>query len=208
MNISINDIIEGEHSSATIQPLATTSPSPIKLVFPSMTDMALQRMRKLSMLIDTCIIQYRPQCPHNASGTMRVIIHDNRVTASDSKQAEFVFPVSCSVNLKYYGNSYASMKEKECPWTATYQLEHSNIRATTHFCKIKAYLKLTTTKIIGEIPFRPPDITVLTERFTTDDVDIWHCDYASKTHPLLSTIVTGSYLIFFINQNNIVLIKK
>lgn len=181
MDISVSDDIAGEHKSKTIQGVAGSKVNDIKLIFPTLYEKALNKARRLSLMIDTCVIRYVPQCPYNSSGRVRIKIYDTRTGGVDSKQAEFVFPVTCPVHLTYYGSSYASMKDKNCPWSATYELEESNINSNVHYCKLKAFLKLSTKSNPEEIPFRPPMIDIKSDRFSVDDVDVWHCAPKPRT---------------------------
>ncbi|KAI8525404.1 hypothetical protein RHMOL_Rhmol13G0228000 [Rhododendron molle] len=159
MDIEINPEIEGSFQSRTVEAQASSQLQPIQLVFPTRTDQVLGSIvqrRRLSMVVDHCIIEYKPQCPINSTGRVRVFVYDTRLQGADQQQAQYVFPVSCPIELNYYGTSYASLNDETCPWICKYRLEQSNIRHNVRYCNIKAYVKLCTTKNPEEIEFRPP----------------------------------------------------
>lgn len=129
----------------------------------------------------------------NSTGTVRVFINDTRLSPSGQRQAEFCFPVSCQVTPHYFGNSYTSANEKRCPWVCKYQLENSNINSDVMFCKIKAYLKLSTEKHPDQLPFRAPSVTVHSKQFSLEHVDFWHVNHA-EIQPTLCRSVSSIQL--------------
>ncbi|KAF7140351.1 hypothetical protein RHSIM_Rhsim06G0168500 [Rhododendron simsii] len=193
MEIEINPEVEGSFQSRTVEAQASTQLQPIQLVFPTKTDQAwtsLVHGRRVSMIVDRCIIDYRPQCPINSTGRVRVYIYDTRLDGPDQEQAQFVFPVTCPVELHYFGTSYASLNDSICPWIAKYRLESSNIRRDVRYCKIKAYVKLCTAKNPEEIEFRPPTFKIKSKLFNEDDIDCSHVGRAPKQPQLCRTMST------------------
>jgi hypothetical protein len=188
MDVPIDSNVEGSFQSTTIEAQASTQLQPIKLIFPSFTDRAFQKIQRLSMMVDRCLITYHAQCPINSTGRVRVFIYDTRLDAADQEQAQFVFPVGCNIDLYYFGNSYASLSEETCPWIAKYRLEDSNIRYGIRYCKMKAYVKLTTCKRGEELPFRPPHFKIRSTMYTEEDVDCSHVAYAPRQPQLCRTL--------------------
>ncbi|KAG5557309.1 hypothetical protein RHGRI_007532 [Rhododendron griersonianum] len=190
MEIEINPEVEGSFQSRTVEAQASTQLQPIQLTFPSRKDQALSSIihrRRLSMIVDRCIIDYRPQCPINSIGRVRVYVYDTRLDGPDQEQAQYVFPVNCPIELYYYGTSYASLQDDVCPWIAKYKLEESNIRKDVRYCKIKAYVKLCTSKNPEEIEFRPPSFKIKSNKFNEEDVDCSHVARAPKQPKLCRT---------------------
>ncbi|KAI8543036.1 hypothetical protein RHMOL_Rhmol08G0187700 [Rhododendron molle] len=142
------------------------------------------------MIVDRWIFDYRPQCPINSTGRVRVYVYDTRLDVPDQEQVQYVFPVACPIELTYYGTSYASLNDEACPWIAKYRLEESNIRKDVRYCKIKAYVKLCTSKNLDEIEFRPPSFKIKSKLFTEDDVDCSHVARAPKQPQLCRTTST------------------
>ncbi|KAI8535000.1 hypothetical protein RHMOL_Rhmol10G0141000 [Rhododendron molle] len=142
------------------------------------------------MVVDRCLITYHPQCPINSTGRVRVYVYDNRLNGTDQIKAQWVFPVACPIDLQYYGSSYASLNDEVCPWIAKYKLEGSNIRKGVRYCKMKAYVKLCTSKRPEEIPFRPPEFIIKSKLFIDNDVDVWHVPHAPKEPKLCRTMST------------------
>ncbi|KAG5537997.1 hypothetical protein RHGRI_025180 [Rhododendron griersonianum] len=147
---------------------------------------AAKKQQILSMVVDRCIIAYYPQVPINSTGRVRVYIYNTRLDSTDQEQAQFVFPVGCGIDLYYYGSSYASQNDQVCPWIAKYRLEGSNIRKGVN-CKMKAHIKLCTSKHPDEIPFRPPKFKIRSKMFTDNDVDCTHVGYAERQPQLCRT---------------------
>ncbi|KAG5549400.1 hypothetical protein RHGRI_014669 [Rhododendron griersonianum] len=139
------------------------------------------------MIVDRCIIDYRPQCPINSTGRVRVYVYDTRLDGPDQEQAQYVFPVACPIELYYYGTSYASLQDDVCPWVAKYRLEEANIRKDVRYCKIKAYVKLCTSKSPDKIEFRPPSFKIKSKLFNKEDVDCSHVARATKQPQLCRT---------------------
>ncbi|KAG5566680.1 hypothetical protein RHGRI_002287 [Rhododendron griersonianum] len=197
MEIEIDPEVEGSFQSRTVEAQASTQLQPIHLTFPSKTDQAwtsILHRRRLSMIVDRCIIDYHPQCPINSTGRVRVYIYDTRLDGPDQEQAQYVFPVNCPIEPYYYGTSYASLQDDVCPWIAKYKLEETNIRKDVRYCKIKAYVKLCTSKNPEEIEFRPPSFKIKSKKFNDEDVDCSHVAYAPKQPKLCrtrSSIITG-----------------
>lgn len=190
---SKDDFLQGDHKSKTTEITASSSQRIIDLSFPTFATQLSNKLRRLSVKIDHCEIKYMPQIPMNSTGTVRVFIDDTRLSPSDQRQAEFCFPVTCQVTLHYYGNSYTSANEKRCPWLCKYQLENSNINSDVIFCKIKAYLKLSTEKHPEQLPFRPPSVTVHSKQFDLKHVDFWHVNHA-EVQPTLCRSVSSIQL--------------
>lgn len=189
MDITINSEVEGSFQSR-VEAQASSDLQPIKLIFPSIRERATQFCNNwsTSMVVDTCLISYHPQCPINSTGRVRVFVYDTRLDATDQEQAQFVFPVNCGIDLYYYGTSFASMNEETCPWIAKYRLEGSNIRKGVRYCKLKAYVKLCTSKRPEELPFRPPKFRIRSKLF--NDVDCTHVGHAEKQPQLCRTMST------------------
>ncbi|KAF7141082.1 hypothetical protein RHSIM_Rhsim06G0068600 [Rhododendron simsii] len=193
MEIEITSDVEGSFQSSTVEAQASTTLQPIQLIFPSLKDRTLQRIRKLSMVVDRCLITYHPQCPINSTGRVRVFIYDNRLDALDQEQAQYVFPVGCGIDLYYHGNSYASLNDETCPWVAKYRLEGSNIRIGVGYCKMKA---LCTSKQPEKLPFRPPEFKIRSSLYNENDVDCSHVAHATRQPQLcrtMSTIESGGH---------------
>ncbi|KAI8534999.1 hypothetical protein RHMOL_Rhmol10G0141000 [Rhododendron molle] len=190
MDIEIGSQIEGSFQSSTVEAQASSELQPIKLIFPSILDKGVQFGRRLSMVVDRCLITYHPQCPINSTGRVRVYVYDNRLNGTDQIKAQWVFPVACPIDLQYYGSSYASLNDEVCPWIAKYKLEGSNIRKGVRYCKMKAYVKLCTSKRPEEIPFRPPEFIIKSKLFIDNDVDVWHVPHAPKEPKLCRTMST------------------
>ncbi|KAE9461742.1 hypothetical protein C3L33_06355, partial [Rhododendron williamsianum] len=188
MDIEINSEIEGSFQSKTVEAQASTELQPIKLIFPSFGEKAIQKCRPgVSMVVDRCIISYHPQCPINSTGRVQVFVYDKRLDSQDQEQAQWVFPVNCPIDLYYYGSSFASMNDEMCPWIAMYRLEGSNIKHGVRYCKLKAHVKLCTSKRPEELPFKPPEFRIRSTRFNNDDVDCSHVGYAEKQPQLCRT---------------------
>lgn len=192
MDIEVNSEVEGSFQSRTVEAQASTDLQPIKLIFPSIRERATQLCHSWSLLmvVDRCLIRYHPQCPINSTGRVRVFVYDTRLDATDQEQAQYVFPVNCPIDLYYYGSSYASMNDEMCPWIAKYRLEGSNIRKGIRYCKMKAYVKLCTSKRPEELPFRPPEFKIQSTLFNDNDVDCTHVGHAERQPQLCRTMST------------------
>mgnify|MGYP004709660793 FL=1 len=180
MEIPTDQSIAGYYKSDIMEARASSDAQTIRISFPAFSSTIIQRVCRLSMLIDHCEIRYTPLIPINSTGKVRVLIFDTRVEGEDQLQAEYVFPVTCPIILHYYGTSYSSLNDDKCPWVAKYKLEDSNIKSGVNFCKIKAHMKLATAKVPDKVQFRSPRVHILSDLFTEEDVDMWHCNYAPK----------------------------
>lgn len=122
-------------------------------------------------------------------GTVRVNIYGRHLDGNDSLQAYFVFPVDCQCELIHYGNGYCSVHEKNVPWVVKYRFEDSNIKRGITYCKMKRYLKYSTSEMPEDSVFRPPVIQVLSKKYSSENVDVWH--YApTKVVPVLTCSVS------------------
>ncbi|QIE08114.1 movement protein [Camellia oleifera geminivirus] len=173
---SLHENEEGDLETEIIDATSNLPMSNISITNPKIGDALWQKMTFKSMKIDKCKISYRPQCPFNSAGRVEVEIRDTRLRADDQLQARFTFPVTCPVDITYFGNAYAAADKNGCPWTASYRLLQTNINDGVKYCKIKATLAFQTSSFPDEITYRPPLITVLSKVFDNTHVDIWHVD--------------------------------
>ena len=66
-----------------------------------------------------------------------------------------------------------------------YRLENSNIKRGVTYCKMKGYLKYSTSDMPEDSQMRAPSIVVLSKKYTNDNVDVWHCP-PTKAIPILT----------------------
>lgn len=171
--------------TGVVEGVSTSDFSCIELALPNLFSQLRLRMGKNSIKVDKILIKYSPLCAPNANGLVRVNVYDRRLDGNDSLQAYFVFPVDCQCELIYYGNGYCSLNEKQVPWVIKYRIENSNIKRGVTYCKMKGYLKYSTSEMPDEQTMRPPSIVVLSKKYTRENVDVWHCA-PSKVVPILS----------------------
>lgn len=188
MDIEVASEIEGSYASSTIEATASSSLQPIQLVFPTFGNGVVQKCLRRAMVVDRCDIVYNPTCPINATGRVRVYVYDTRLQADDQVQAQYVFLVTCPITLKYYGTSHASLNDKTCPWLAKYKLEESNINTGVRYCRMKAFVKLCTSKNPEELAYRAPEFVIRSKQFNAIDVDCWHVAPAPKQPQLCRTM--------------------
>ncbi|THG23502.1 hypothetical protein TEA_026351 [Camellia sinensis var. sinensis] len=60
----------------------------------------------------------------------------------------------------------------------------SQLRGVT-YCKMKGYLKYSTSDMPEDSQMRAPSIVVLSKKYTNDNVDVWHCP-PTKAIPILT----------------------
>jgi hypothetical protein len=168
---------------------AIPSYRPVPIRFPSLIMTITQKLSRYSAKIDRCVIEYMPQIPINSTGTVRIVVLDNRLYGEDQIQAEYAIPVTCKCEIIYHGNSFTSMNETHCPWTVRYKLQDSNINPSTFFAKIVAHLKLTTEKRPEDVPYKPSGVNILTPRFGIEDIDVWDVG-PKKIEPVMCRSLT------------------
>nr|AAY16456.1 BC1 [Pepper golden mosaic virus] len=156
----------------------------IVLQFPSTASQITARLSRSCMKIDHCVIEYRQQVPINASGSVIVEIHDQRMTDNESLQASWTFPIRCNIDLHYFSSSFFSLKDP-IPWRLYYRVSDTNVHQRTHFAKFKGKLKLSTAKHSVDIPFRAPTVKILSKQFSHNDVDFSHVDYGQWERKVL-----------------------
>nr|CRI68457.1 Movement protein [Pepper golden mosaic virus] len=156
----------------------------IVLQFPSTASQLTARLSRSCMKIDHCVIEYRQQVPINASGSVIVEIHDQRMTDNESLQASWTFPIRCNIDLHYFSSSFFSVKDP-IPWRLYYRVSDTNVHQRTHFAKFKGKLKLSTAKHSVDIPFRAPTVKILSKQFSHNDVDFSHVDYGQWERKVL-----------------------
>nr|CRI68451.1 Movement protein [Pepper golden mosaic virus]CRI68453.1 Movement protein [Pepper golden mosaic virus]CRI68455.1 Movement protein [Pepper golden mosaic virus] len=156
----------------------------IVLQFPSTASQLTARLSRSCMKIDHCVIEYRQQVPINASGSVIVEIHDQRMTDNESLQASWTFPIRCNIDLHYFSSSFFSLKDP-IPWRLYYRVSDTNVHQRTHFAKFKGKLKLSTAKHSVDIPFRAPTVKILSKQFSHNDVDFSHVDYGQWERKVL-----------------------
>nr|CRI68415.1 Movement protein [Pepper golden mosaic virus] len=156
----------------------------IVLQFPSTASQITARLSRSCMKIDHCVIEYRQQFLVNASGSVIVEIHDQRMTDNESLQASWTFPIRCNIDLHYFSSSFFSQKDP-IPWRLYYRVSDTNVHQRTHFAKFKGKLKLSTAKHSVDIPFRAPTIKILSKQFSHNDVDFSHVDYGQWERKVL-----------------------
>nr|CRI68365.1 Movement protein [Pepper golden mosaic virus] len=156
----------------------------IVLQFPSTASQLTARLSRSCMKIDHCVIEYRQQVPINASGSVIVEIHDQRMTDNESLQASWTFPIRCNIDLHYFSSSFFSLKDP-IPWRLYYRVSDTNVHQRTHFAKFKGKLKLSTAKHSVDIPFRAPTVKILSKQFSHNDVDFSHVDYGQVKRKVL-----------------------
>ncbi|AVY03270.1 movement protein [Passion fruit chlorotic mottle virus] len=161
------------HSSKRVEYPLTNEKTMIKLEFPSMGDISWSRLKGHCLKIDHCQISYTPQVPANASGNVCFEIHDMRMEADKTLQAEYTVPIRCAVELNFFSTSFFSMKD-DVPWEVFYSVENSDVRSGTRFCKMKARVKLSSAKHSTHINFRSPTIKIISRGFSERDVDFHH----------------------------------
>ena len=66
-----------------------------------------------------------------------------------------------------------------------YRLENSNIKRGVTYCKMKGYLKYSTSDMPEDSQMRALSIVVLSKKYTNDNVDVWHCP-PTKPIPILT----------------------
>lgn len=193
MALNINDTIDGSYKSRTTEVTASSSEKQIQITFPNFALQLGEKIRGRSIKIDHCEIHYMPQIPINSTGIVRVWINDTRLgKKEDQKQAEYTFPVNCKCVLHFFGTSHSSVNEAQCPWVCKYQLENSNINDDVKFCKMKAYLKISSSKHPEDIEFRPPRIDIRSKIHNPSHVDFWHVGHTQHTKALCRALSTTS----------------
>jgi hypothetical protein len=125
------------------------------------------------MKIDHCQIEYHPQVPFNATGTMRVEIHDTRLHLDDTLQAEYTFPIIAHIKLNFFSSSYFSTSEA-IPWKACFLVQDTNINNGTNFCKMRAHLRLSSEKTSTQVTFKPPTVQLLCGNVAIEQIDYKH----------------------------------
>nr|UZM28755.1 movement protein [Sida angular mosaic virus] len=164
----------------------------IILQFPSTAAQLSARLSRSCMKIDHCVIEYRQQVPINATGSVIVEIHDQRMTDNESLQASWTFPIRCNIDLHYFSSSFFSLKDP-IPWKLYYRVSDTNVHQRTHFAKFKGKLKLSTAKHSVDIPFRAPTVKILSKQFNDRDVDFCHVGYGKWERKLIRSASTSKY---------------
>ncbi|THG06991.1 hypothetical protein TEA_022906 [Camellia sinensis var. sinensis] len=85
-------------------------------------------------------------------------------------QQPFVGIVCCAVTRTFGAN-----KNVVVLWMVKYRLEDSNIKWGVTYCQMKGYLKYSTSEMSEDSQLRAPSIVVLSKKYTTANVDVWHC---------------------------------
>lgn len=171
--------------TGVVEGVSASDFSCIELALPNLFSQLRLRYKQKSIKVDKILIKYSPLCAPNASGLVRVNVYDRRLDGNDSLQAWFIFPVDCQCELVYYGNGYCSINDKQVPWMVKYRLENSNIKRGVTYCKMKGYLKYSTSDMPEDSQMRAPSIVVLSKKYTNDNVDVWHCP-PTKAIPILT----------------------
>ncbi|QID41192.1 MP [Tomato yellow leaf deformation dwarf virus] len=164
----------------------------IVLQFPSTASQISARLSRSCMKIDHCVIEYRQQVPINATGSVIVEIHDQRMTDNESLQATWTFPIRCNIDLHYFSSSFFSLKDP-IPWKLYYKVSDTNVHQRTHFAKFKGKLKLSTAKHSVDIPFRAPTVKILSKQFTDKDIDFCHVGYGRWERKLVRALSTSRF---------------
>ncbi|ABN80226.1 BC1 [Tomato yellow vein streak virus] len=164
----------------------------IILQFPSKATQLSARLNRSCMKIDHCVIEYRQQVPINATGSVIVEIHDQRMTENESLQASWTFPIRCNIDLHYFSSSFFSLKDP-IPWKLYYKVCDSNVHQMTHFAKFKGKLKLSTAKHSVDIPFRAPTVKIMSKQFTVNDIDFSHVGYGKWERKLIRSASTSRF---------------
>jgi hypothetical protein len=178
--MEVDDIKTG-----VVEGISASDFSCIELALPNLFSQLRLRYSQKSIKVDKILIKYSPLCAPNACGIVRVNIYDRRLDGSDSLQAYYIFPVDCQCELVYYGNGYCSINERQVPWVVKYRIEDSNIKRGVTYCKMKGYLKYSTSDMPDDTTMRPPSISVLSKKYTRENVDVWHCA-PTRPVPILS----------------------
>nr|AWM96940.1 movement protein [Citrus chlorotic dwarf associated virus] len=166
-------VLQDYHSTRRIEYPLSDEWQQIKLAFPSMKEISWHKLRGQCMKIDHCQIRYDPQVPANAEGNVLVVVHDRRMEADKSMQAEYTFPIRCGIELNYYSCSYFSLKDP-VPWCVYYRVVNSTVLKGSHFCQFKARVKLSAAKSSSPIGFRGPSVKIFNKAFNEDQVDFMH----------------------------------
>nr|QEQ92299.1 putative movement protein [Camellia chlorotic dwarf-associated virus] len=165
--------VNAYHSTQRVEYPLSNEWVKIKLAFPSMKDVSWSKFRGHCMKIDHCQIDYAPQVPINASGSVIIVLNDTRMLLDEQLQAEYTFPLRCPITLNYYASSYFSLKDA-VPWECFYKVEDSSVKTGLHFAQFKARVKLSTAKKSSSILFRPPSVSINSKEFSMDHVDFRH----------------------------------
>ena len=186
--MEIDDIKTG-----VVEGVLTSDFTCIEISLPDLFSQLRLRYNQKSIKVDKILIKYSPLCAPNACGLIRVNVYDRRLDGNDSLQAYFVFPVDCQCELVYYGNGYSSINEKQVPWVLKYRIEDSNIKRGVTYCKMKGYLKYSTSDMPEDSVIRAPSIVVLSKKYTRENVDVWHCA-PSRPIPILSRTMSMGFM--------------
>ena len=138
-------VLNKYHSSKGIEYPLSAEWVPVTLAFPGLAEISWSRFKCQCMKIDHCQIRYTPQVPANAEGTVIVVVHDNRMERDKSLQAEYTFPIRCGIELNFFSNSYFSLQD-EIPWSCYYKVVNSTVLSGSHFCQLKARVKLSCAR--------------------------------------------------------------
>lgn len=166
-------ITDKYHKSKRFEYKISNSYQTIAMQFPSLTATTYHLLRRRCMKIDHCQIEYHPQVPFNATGTVRVEIHDTRLHLDATLQAEYTFPIISHIKLNFFSSSYFSTSEP-IPWKANFFVQDTNINNGTTFCKMRAHLMLSSEKTSSQVTFKPPTVQLLSTNVGLEQIDYKH----------------------------------
>lgn len=161
------------HKSKRSEYRISSSYQTIGMQFPSLPSTAYHFLKRRCLKIDHCQIEYNPQVPFNATGNVRVEIHDTRLNLDQTLQAEFTFPIISHIKLNFFSTSYFSTSEP-IPWKAKFFVQDTNINNRTTFCKMRAHLRLSSEKAGTQLTFKPPTVELISTNVGLEQIDYKH----------------------------------